>query len=393
MHVKDNLKALVFTKCIAWTNSTTLLYCGEFKLPPVTKDTFIELLTLASTNVVMSTHDGYYVQKDGLAMGSPPAPLLANIWLAKRENDIKDDAKLFERYMDDIIRSIRQDQIEDKLREINRLHPNLKFTIEVEQNGRIPFLDLLLIRLGRMLSSTWYCKPTDTGLVMNFHALAPRRYKKSVVSGFVYRIYRSCSTWENFHLSLQKAKEILEKNQYPPPFYEPVIAETIARIREPIVTEERPASEAVESQKKHKVLLQYRGAATDQFVKQLKDCGAPTQVVLTLRKLKTYLPSLKAPVPKLLKSNVVYKVTCPRCETCYVGKTSRHLCTRFGEHRTKKSEPVFKHMKSCGGNAKLLTGENIKVLASITKGAKPVDTSVLDSGNIERRRANLSSNI
>ena len=45
------------------------------------------------------------------------------------------------------------------------------------------------------------------------------------------------------------------------------------------------------------------------------------------------------------------------------------MCTRFGEHRTKKSEPVFKHVKSCGGNAKLLTGENIDVLASVTKGA------------------------
>ena len=117
------------------------------------------------------------------------------------------------------------------------------------------------------------------------------------------------------------------------------------------------------------LLLQYRGPATEQFVKQLKGCGAPVQIVLTLRKLKTCLPSLKAPIPKLLKSNVIYQITCPRCQACYVGKTSRHLCTRFGEHRTKKSEPVFKHLKSCGGNAKLLSGENIEVLASVTKGA------------------------
>ena len=83
------------------------LYCGEFETPPVSKETFIELLKLASTNVVMLTSDGYYVQKDGLAMGSPPAPLLANIWLSNREKHLKDDAKLFERYMDDIIRSIQ----------------------------------------------------------------------------------------------------------------------------------------------------------------------------------------------------------------------------------------------------------------------------------------------
>ena len=29
-------------------------------------------------HIIMSTHDGYYKQVDGLAMGSPPAPHLAN---------------------------------------------------------------------------------------------------------------------------------------------------------------------------------------------------------------------------------------------------------------------------------------------------------------------------
>ena len=74
------------------------LYCAEFELPPVSKEKCIELLKLASTNVVMSTCDGYYIQNDGLAMGSPPAPCLANIWLFKREPEIEDDAKLFEPY-------------------------------------------------------------------------------------------------------------------------------------------------------------------------------------------------------------------------------------------------------------------------------------------------------
>ena len=353
------------------------LYSGDFDLPPVTKETFIELLKLASKNVVMLTHDGYYVQKDGLAMGSPPAPLLANIWLSKEEIHIKDDAKLFDRYMDDVIRSIHRDQIQEKLRQINNIHRNLKFTMEGEQNGEIPFLDMLLIRKGKKLSSTWYCKPTDSGLVMNFHALAPKRYKRSVVSGFVYRIYRSCSTWEHFHHSLTKAKEVLEKNQYPPQFYESIIEETITRIRQPIAKEKSEDEVTPGSQKSQRILLQYRGPATDQFVKRLKECEAPTQVVLTLRKLKTYMPSLKAPVPKLLKSNVIYKVTCPRCQACYVGKTSRHLCTRFGEHRTKKKEPVFKHMKSCGGNAKQLTEENVEVLASVMRG--PFQLAIMEA--------------
>lgn len=144
----------------AITEAADRLYCGNFEIPPVSKETFIKLLQLASTDVAMSTHDGYYVQKDGLAMGSPPAPLLANIWLAKKEVFIKDDAKLFERFMDDIIRTIDAKKINDKLVEVNSLHANLKFTIELEHEGKIPFLDMLLIRKERQLEDSTASLPT-----------------------------------------------------------------------------------------------------------------------------------------------------------------------------------------------------------------------------------------
>ena len=111
-------------------------------------------------------------------MGSPPAPLLANIWLASKENLMKENAKLYERYMDDIITSTQVDSIEEKLEKLNNIHEKLKFTVEVEKEGQIPFLDMLLIRTDSKVESTWYCKPTDTGLIMNFHALAPKHYKR-----------------------------------------------------------------------------------------------------------------------------------------------------------------------------------------------------------------------
>ena len=34
------------------------LYSGEFETPPVSKETYINLLQLLSTNIIMSTHDG-----------------------------------------------------------------------------------------------------------------------------------------------------------------------------------------------------------------------------------------------------------------------------------------------------------------------------------------------
>ena len=62
----------------AMDHCTELLYSGKYQKPPIDKETFRALLKISSCNVLMSTNDGYYQQIDGLAMGSPPAPMLAN---------------------------------------------------------------------------------------------------------------------------------------------------------------------------------------------------------------------------------------------------------------------------------------------------------------------------
>ena len=63
-------------------------------MPPVDKETSIILPELATTNVVMLTHDLPQCQIDGLAMSSQTVPPLSNIWLQKFESNIRDDAKL-----------------------------------------------------------------------------------------------------------------------------------------------------------------------------------------------------------------------------------------------------------------------------------------------------------
>ena len=68
---------------------------------------------------------------------------------------------------------------------------------------------------------------------------------------------------------------------------------------------------------------------------------------MTLRKLKTMMPSLKPPVTSMMRSNVVYQITCPRCKACYVGATTRHLRCRFSEHKSRTGCSVKEHVKQC----------------------------------------------
>ena len=66
----------------------------------------------------------------------------------------------------------------------------------------------------------------------------------------------------------------------------------------------------------------------------------------------------------MLKSGVVYKLTCPSCSACYVGETTRHLQTRVKEHIQKKG-PMRTHLALCETT---LSDENVEILQASARG-------------------------
>ena len=94
----------------------------------------------------------------------------------------------------------------------------------------LPFLDMLIKRNKTFVRVV---DPTDTGLTMNYNAmnynaLAPTKYKKSVVSGLVHRLHQSCSSWKGFKDSLEKTKSMLGNNQYSTQFFKSMISRTLS---------------------------------------------------------------------------------------------------------------------------------------------------------------------
>ena len=119
-----------------------------------------------------------------------------------------------------------------------------------------------------------------------------------------------------------------------------------------------------ENQVRKKLLfIQCRGKCTEQYASDLHKANAPCTIVMTLRKLSTTLPSLKPKMEKNLRRGTVY-ITCPRCKSCYVGQTSRHILTRFKEHQNRP-QAVRNHIRECGVN---ITMENVQLLKSSSRG-------------------------
>ena len=50
------------------------------------------------------------------------------------------------RFIDDVFSIVKRIQIEELQSHLNKQHESIKFTVEIEQNSRLPFMDLLLQR-------------------------------------------------------------------------------------------------------------------------------------------------------------------------------------------------------------------------------------------------------
>ena len=116
--------------------------------------------------------------------------------------------------------------------------------------------------------------------------------------------------------------------------------------------------------KKTLLFVQYRGKCTEAYAQSLRRCNAPCTIVMTLRKLRTVLPSFKPPVDKMIRSGTVYQIQCPCCKACYVGQTSRHLQARFREH-INNTGPVKRHAEKCRTS---LSPDDVTILASTARG-------------------------
>ena len=198
------------------------LYKRKKKVRGLLKRHFKQLLTLATKSSCFLFNGVYYSQLDGVAMGSPLGPTLANLFLAYHEEKWLNDCPVqfkplyYRRYVDDIFLMFQnKSQVLKFLRYMNSRHQNIRFTVEEEENGSLSFLDIKITRNGDKLMTSIHRKKTFSGVYLNYDSFLPRDYKRGLISTLLYRAYTLCSDYNGIHEEISKLKTIWQKYNFP----------------------------------------------------------------------------------------------------------------------------------------------------------------------------------
>ena len=172
----------------------------------------------------------FYNQIDGVAMGSPLAPVVANIFMGFYESKWLNEynfnkSKFYLKYVDDILATFDKEQDSlNFLYFLNKRHPNIKFTIEKQINHSIAFLEVFISGINNQnLTLQTYQKSTYTGLLSNFKSFTSFSYKISLIKCLIARSYKICNNWNSFHKDIENIKSNLIKNVYAPFLIDKVI--------------------------------------------------------------------------------------------------------------------------------------------------------------------------
>ena len=301
-------------------------------------DDIIELLQFVMTTTYFLFRGKIYQQRFGTAMGSPVSPVIANFYMEFLEQKaiatapIEVKPKLWRRYVDDILEIVKSDQVDNLTEHLNSVDPtgSIQFTHEQEVDGKIPFLDTLIIKKpDGTIKLLIYRKATHTDQYLNFNSHHPVHHKLGVIRTLFDRMNTIITEKDDIKLEEDKIKSALSLCGYP--------AWTFKKVKEQIKNKpakKPPKKKETDQKSRGLVVIPYVQGLSERSSRIFRKHGIATAMRpnTTLRKLLVHPKDKREPS---VTTDVVYDIPCINCDTTYVGETSRLLKTRVEEHRVE----------------------------------------------------------
>ena len=235
--------------------------------------------------------------------------------------------------------------------------------MEEEVLGRMPFLDIMLIREDHRMSTSVYRKTTHSGVYAHYTSFVPFTLKLQLIRTLLHRAYEICSSYELLHAEFERIKLMMMNNGYNRDYIYSVVNRFLMRKN----SEYRP----FEGPKPKEIYLRlpYLKESTYKLEKCINSCLSRIKCgALRVKIFYTYSrvsDRLRFKDRSSIVNNAVYYLKCAQCDADYTGETMRNICDRMKEHADPQTDSlVARHILDNPGhsfntdNPKILTFEH-----------------------------------
>lgn len=292
----------------------------------IDKVMFIKLIKFTFEASYFSANSNFYDQVSGTPMGSPISPALANLVMNYILGEIKKklnfDLLCLYLYVDDVFTIIPSKDIKSVHDTFNSIDIDVQFTIEVEKNNTLPYLDILIIKDDKKIVTNIYRKSISSDRILNFNSEHPLQQKINVVTQLIKKIYSL--SHPRFHQdNLLTLKNFLISNHYP--------HSLIIKLMNQINSNNQIPKEQSQCNKTF-LKIPLINNLTANLINILKDTKFSIASYITKSNRNLY-SSPKDKKPLMQNSNIIYKIPCQDgCNLNYIGQTKQLLSARKNNH-------------------------------------------------------------
>ena len=291
---------------------------------PLPREDITDLLNLCLTSTYFQYNGKHYKQLHGTAMRSPVSVVVAEIVMQNIEEralaTCRQTIPLWLRYVDDTFTAVHKDEIDPFHNHLNEQNPDIQFTREIEEDGKLPFFDCLVDRNNNELRTTVYRKPTHTDRLFDESSYNPTSHKATTIKTLTRRVQLVCNTLDSLSDENKYLDRVFDKNKYNTDF---------------IRRNTHRATDTTESNRDSTFVTT---TATIPYIKSTSEAIArilqPYNIrvahkpITTLRRLLTNVKDKDEPNNR---QGAIDKIECSDCQASYIGETGRNLNTRLTE--------------------------------------------------------------
>ena len=199
------------------------LHCTEnaiknstVELPLPTED-IMDLLNLCLTSTYFLVQR-QTLQLHGTAMGSSVSVVEAEIVMQNIEEQVlatyTRTVPLWLRYVDDTFTAVHKEGIDHFHEHLNRQNADIQFTKEIEENGKIPFLDCLVTRDNIRQRTPIYRKPTPTDRLLDQSSYNPTSHKATTIRTLTRRAQLVYDSPDSLQVETGYLNNVFSTNNY-----------------------------------------------------------------------------------------------------------------------------------------------------------------------------------